>query len=596
MVHSSCQPLNAHRRPSLRAIGDSIADPKSSTRLSTVESDPLKADFRLFLFLLWKHLGLPDPTEVQYDIAAYLQHGPKRCVIEAFRGVGKSWVTSAFVVWLLYCNPQLKILVVSASKERADAFSTFTQRLISEVPILAHLQPGADQRNSKIAFDVGPARADHSPSVKSAGITGQITGSRADVIVADDIEVANNSATQAMRDKLAETVKEFDAILKPLQTARIIYLGTPQTEQSIYNRLPERGYDIRIWPARYPTEAHAARYGARLAPMLARRIAKNAGLQGRPTDPSRFTDTELLERELSYGRSGFALQFQLDTTLSDADRYPLKLSDLVVMDLDPAKAPVDLAYGSSPELSIPDLPNVGFSGDRLYRPFFVAPEWIPYHGTIMAVDPSGRGGDETGYAVVSMLHGRLFLLTAGGLPGGYDMPTLEAIARIAKAYSVNTVLVEPNFGDGMFNQLLLPVLQRIHRCSLEETERSSAQKERRIIDTLEPVMNQHRLVVHKTLFDEDFRSTLGRPAEEQSRFRLFYQMTRITKDRGAILKDDRLDAVALAVHWWTERLARDTDRAAKDHTDMLLQQELDTFLKHVVGRPSGKPSMIARPV
>ena len=177
-------------------------------------------DFRYFLVLVWKHLMLPTPTWVQLDIAAFLQFGPERKVIEAFRGVGKSWVTSAYVCWRLLRNPQVKIMVVSASKERADQFSTFTLRLIAEMPILQHLYPRPDQRQSKIAFDVAPARADHSPSVKSVGIFGQLTGGRADEIVADDVEVPNNSETQGMRDKLAERVKEFDAVLKP--SGRII--------------------------------------------------------------------------------------------------------------------------------------------------------------------------------------------------------------------------------------------------------------------------------------------------------------------------------------------------------------------------------------
>jgi hypothetical protein len=223
---------------------------------SKTDADPLKADFRNFLWMVWKHLGLPEPTPVQYDIALFLQHGPRRSVIEAFRGVGKSWVTSAFVCWLLYCNPQLKIMVVSASKQRADDFSTFTLRLINDIELLHHLRPRDDQRSSKVAFDVGPAKPDHSPSVKSVGITGQLAGSRADYIVADDIEVPNNSDTQTKRDKLAEAIKEFDAVLKP--GGRVVYLGTPQTEHSIYNLLPERGYVIRIWPARYPTKRSAS--------------------------------------------------------------------------------------------------------------------------------------------------------------------------------------------------------------------------------------------------------------------------------------------------------------------------------------------------
>ena len=187
-----------------------------------MKANVLKEDFRAFLYLIWKHLNLPEPTPVQYDIAHFLQHGPKRTIIEAFRGVGKSFVTAALCLWLLYRDPDVKIMVVSASKERADAFSQFVKRLIAEVPFLAHLKATKNQRDTLIAFDVGPAKTDQSPSMKSVGITGQLTGSRADIIVADDIEVMGNSATQAARDKLLELVKEFDAVLKPLDTSRII--------------------------------------------------------------------------------------------------------------------------------------------------------------------------------------------------------------------------------------------------------------------------------------------------------------------------------------------------------------------------------------
>ncbi len=108
---------------------------------SKTNPDPLKADFRNFLWLIRQHPNGPEPTPVQYGIASDLQHGPRRLVIEAFRGVGKSWITSAFVCWLLYCNPQLKIMVVSASKARSDQFSVFTLRLIREVDILRFLEP-----------------------------------------------------------------------------------------------------------------------------------------------------------------------------------------------------------------------------------------------------------------------------------------------------------------------------------------------------------------------------------------------------------------------------------------------------------------------
>lgn len=554
----------------------------SSTHLSG-GNDPLKEDFRQFLFLVWTYLGLPAPTRSQYVMAEWLQNGPEKLVIEAFRGIGKSWVTAAFVCWLLYCNPQLKIMVVSASKSRADDFSTFTLRLIHELPFLQHLKPKDGQRSSKLSFDVGPATADQSPSVKSVGITGQLTGSRADVIVADDIEVANNSATQAMRDKLRELTKEFAAILKPLKTSKIIYLGTPQTEQSIYNSLPERGYEIRVIPAKYPTEAQRARYGYRLASYVVADLEANPRLEGAPVC-SRFTADTLLEKLAEYGRAGFALQFMLDTSLSDADRYPLKLSDLIFLDLDPKLAPVQLAWANDPSLVIQDVPLVGFDGDKAYRPMMVAKDdWLPYTGIVMAVDPSGRGADETTFAVVAILNGRLYLLDAGGFAGGYEDSTLEALANKAKEWSVNEVVVEPNFGDGMFNKLLLPVLSRVHKCSLKETDRSTSQKEKRIVDTLEPVFQQHRLVVNKALLERDYRSVEHYPPEHQNRYRLFYQMTRITRDRGSLIKDDRLDALALAVAHWTDAMARDTEKAAEQAHREALDKELKEFMRLATG-------------
>jgi len=544
----------------------------------TEEYDPIKEDFRNYLFLVWRHLNLPDPTPVQFDIAHYLQHGPRRRVIQAFRGVGKSWVTSAFVTWKLLCNPDRKLLVVSASKQRADDFSTFTLRLINEMPILAHLRPKDDQRFSKVSFDVGPSQASHAPSVKSLGITSQLAGSRAHDVIVDDCEVPTNSDTQAKRDKLKEQIKEFDAILSPGDDTTITYLGTPQTEQSIYNELPNRGYDVRIWPARFPNGKQREKYGSFLSPLIVEMLDKYPDIEGGPTDKQRFTNEDLLEREASYGRSGFNLQFMLDTSLSDEDRYPLKLRDLMVLDTDHKKAPVDMAWGSSQDLAVVDIPNVGMSGDRYHRPFFISQDWAEYQGIIMAVDPSGRGGDETAYAVVAHLHSRLYLLDAGGLPGGYDNATLEGLSKIAQRYAVNKVIVEPNFGDGMFNRLLAPVLQKYHRCAIEDTERSNTQKERRIIDTLEPVMNQHRLIVNKSLIKRDYDSTAERRPEEVNRFRLFYQMTRLTKDKGSLAKDDRIDAVALAVHYWNNVLEQDATQAAKDHRTSLLDDMLEGWM------------------
>ena len=566
--------------PSKAALKGSTSLTPASAVAAAAPDDLLKQDFRNFLYAIWKHLGLPDPTPVQYDIAQFLQHGPRRLVIQAFRGVGKSWITAAFVCWLLYCNPQLKIMVVSANAPKAAEFSTFTLQLLRSVPFLKHLEPGETNRQSTIAFDVAPAKPDPSPSVKSVGITGQLTGSRADVIVPDDIEIPHNSDTQGKRDRILELIKEFDAVLKP--GGRIAYLGTPQTEQTIYNTLPERGYVIRIWPSRYPPK-DSPRYGNRLAPYILKALEAGA-VEGDTTDPKRFSNEDLRERELSYGRSGFALQFMLDTSLSDADKHPLKLSDLIVYPLDTYRAPIDLVWASSPELAANDLPVVGLLGDRYYRAAWVSQDYAPYEGAIMWIDPSGRGKDETSYAVVKLLHGRLFLTACGGFLGGYDDETLEALLRVAKKQDVQKILVEPNFGGGMFSQLLRSKAMNTYSVSIDDGEWSTVQKEQRIVDVLEPVLNQHRLVVCPSVILQDYESAKAIPSTERAPFyRLFYQMSRMVRAKGALAQDDRIDALAGAVSYWVAHLSRDTELAALEHKDSILNQELEKFVQGALG-------------
>lgn len=540
--------------------------------------DPKIADFRNFVWICWKHLNLPPPTPVQYDIANFVDSDIRRLCVQAFRGVGKSWITSAYVCHQLMMDPQKNILVVSASKTRADDFSTFTLRLIHEVPILQHLRPKEGQRQSKISFDVGPAKASHAPSVKSLGITGQLTGSRADLVVADDVESANNSQTQLMRDKLSETIKEFDAIIKP--GGRILFLGTPQTEMSIYSALEDRGYTTRIWPARYPSERLLEAYGDRLAPLVWEGTEEHP--EDAPVDPDRFSADDLLEREASYGRSGFALQFMLDTTLSDADKYPLKLNDLVVMSGPSSweEAPVSVKWASGIDQmeGTRHLPAVGLKGDYWVNPMQTSEEWDEWNGSVMSIDPSGRGKDETAYAVVKMQSGFLYLTAMGGLDNGYSQEALETLANVAAEQDVNEIITESNFGDGMFTQLFRPVLYKIHPCTMEEV-RHSTQKEKRIIDTLEPVMNQHRLIVDESLIHEDFKS----PNLKQQ---LFYQMTRLTKDRGSLAYDDRIDALSIAVNYWVEVMDRDAQSALEDYREEQLDIELEQFME-AVGRLNG---------
>lgn len=538
----------------------------------------LKGDFVAFLFVLWKALNLPAPTKCQIDMAKCLANGDnKKFILQAFRGIGKSFITCAFVVWSLWRDPQLKILIVSASKERADANSIFIKNIIDLLPFLSELKPRPGQRDSVISFDVGPAKPDHSPSVKSVGITGQLTGSRADIIIADDVEIPSNSATQGAREKLWTLVQEFAALLKPLPTSRVIYLGTPQTEMTLYKELEDnRGYTTIIWPALYPrSKEEDMYYGERLAPMLRTEyIEFPEGLMGQPTDPVRFDMDDLRERELEYGKAGFTLQFMLNPNLSDAEKYPLRLRDAIVAALDLEKAPMHYQWLPNRQNLIEELPNVGLKGDDLHSFHSCSQNTGQYQQRILVIDPSGRGKDETGYAVLFTLNGYIYLMEAGGFRDGYSDKTLEALAKKAKQWKVQTVVFESNFGDGMFGKVFSPILLKYHPASMEEI-RARGMKELRICDTLEPVLSTHRLIIRDEVVREDYQTARDSDGKHDVKYSLFYQLTRMTREKGAVAHDDRLDALALGIEWLRSTMELDAVKVEHEQLQAFLEEHME---------------------
>ena len=516
--------------------------------------------FPVFATHLWHFLRLPSPTPVQYQLADYLQNGPNRRIIMAYRGCGKSFLTAGYVLWRLRKDPDTKVLVISAAQDRADAFSVFCHDLLRNWFMVQDLFPSDTQRFSKVAFDVFGSKPDQSPSVRSSGIFGQITGSRADLIVADDVETPQSCETQLIRDKLRESIKEFDSVIKP--GGQIVFLGTPHTQDSIYAKLELAGYRARIWPALYPTAKKLKDYyGDRLAPKIESDLKQDKTLAGHPTDPGRFGWEELEARKESIGRSTFNLQFLLDISLSDSERYPLKLQDLCIFRLNREQGPDKVVWSANGDKAL-DLPSVGLHGDLFYKPAQIGSEFVEYTGVVLAIDPAGKGSDELGYAVVAYLNGNLFLLASGGLRGGYSEVNLKKLTLIAKEYKVKEVLVESNLGLGMFSELLKRYLGTIYPCSIEEV-RHTKQKELRIIETLEPVMNQHRLMVDTDIIAKDIATTEVYPSETRAQYQLFWQMTRISKEKNSIRHDDRLDALAMAVQYFTENMALTEQKAIK---------------------------------
>jgi hypothetical protein len=535
----------------------------------------LKDDFKLFLQALWSELDLPNPTRAQYAIADYLQHGPKRLQIQAFRGVGKSWITGAFVLWTLFNNPEKKIMIISASKERADNMSIFLQKLIIETPWLGHLRPKSDDsRWSRISFDVA-CSPHQAPSVKSVGITGQLTGSRADLMILDDIEVPGNSMTEFMREKLLQLCTEAESILTPKNDSRIMFLGTPQTTFTVYRKLAERAYKPFVWPARYPRKV--SQYEGLLAPQLVEDI--DGGAEPWQVTDDRFDNEDLIEREASMGRSNFMLQFMLDTSLSDAEKFPLKCSDLIVTSVNPSTAPESIVWCSDPQNVIKDLPTVGLPGDYFYSPMQLQGTWDPYQETICSVDPSGRGSDETAAAYISQRNGYLYLHDMRAYRDGYSDNTLLDILKGCKKYGVSKLLIETNFGDGIVSELFRKHLQQTKQGIDIEEVRANVRKEDRIIDSLEPVLNQHRLVIDRAVIEWDFKSNPQAAPEERLLYMLFYQMSRMCREKGAIRHDDRIDALAQGVQYYTDALGISALEAIKnrkrDEWNAMIEEMID---------------------
>ena len=542
--------------------------------------EALQEDFKLFLQALWGQLELPTPTRAQYAIADYLQHGPKRLQIQAFRGIGKSWITGAFVLWTLFKDKEKKIMIISASKERADNMSIFLQKLIIETPWLSHLQPKSDDsRWSRISFDVN-CSPHQAPSVKSVGITGQLTGSRADLMILDDIEVPGNSMTEMMREKLLQLCTEAESILTPKDDSRIMYLGTPQTVFTVYRKLAERNYRPFIWPARFPRSL--SNYEGLIAPQLQEDIDQGAD-KWTVTDPDRFNDDDLIEREAAMGRSNFMLQFMLDTSLSDAEKFPLKMADLIVTSVNPDTAPDSIVWCSDPRNCIKDLPTVGLPGDYFYSPMQLQGEWLPYQETICSVDPSGRGTDETAAAFISQRNGFLYLHEMRAYRDGYSDNTLLDILRGCRKFNVTKLVIETNFGDGIVAELFKKhLLQTKQGIDVEEI-RATVRKEQRIIDTLEPVLNQHRLVVDRSVIDWDYNSNKDAAPESRLLYMLFYQMSRMCREKGAVKHDDRLDCLSQGIQYFTDAMSI----SAQEQVNMRKRDDWNDLLRSSIEDPQG---------
>ena len=544
-------------------------------------------NFPQFCCYLLREQGLArTPTKQQVSVAQWMQNGPDRQLTVAFRGLGKSLLASYYALWRLRMDPEEKILVVSATALKATDFTQFMLRTMAEVDILQCVLPGLENRSSNVAFDVAPCTVEQSPSVRALGVGAQTTGQRCTCAVLDDIETLANTLTILKQERIAHAVTEMESIIKPdegqLLPRQILYLGTPHTETSIYLRLVrERGYSSRYWPALYPEELDT--YEGNLDPRIEAEVTADPGLVGEPTDPERFSHEDILQRQASMTKASFELQFYLNCRLATLDRFPVRLGDICVLDIDGSALPEPVVWSNSPEYRLQELVCVGMGADRFWhRPAFIN-GWVERKDArvVMSIDPAGRGRDELAWCVLAEYGGNFFVLESGGSTLGYDDVVLENCAKIAKKWGVNYVIAEANMGDGMFTALLKPHMLRHHPVTIEEVKHSIS-KETRLCDTLGPIIKQHRLCILAKVIKADYRLLDEDPEHGYSRS-IAHQMSRLTDEKGCLSHDDRADALAIALAYFVEAAAQDQMRTQLERTAQMQREDMETWMSEQVG-------------
>lgn len=541
----------------------------------------LQGHYREFVPFLEDGMNLLgfEATDIQKDIGSFMAYGPQYLMVQAQRDQAKTTIVALFAVWCLLHNPKLRVLVVSGGESLANQISKLIIQIIMQWEILACLRPdpSAGDRISVEAFDVHHSLKgiDKSPSIACVGVTGSFTGYRSDLLLADDVETPKNSFSAAMREQILERTREF--INLSSATGRILYLGTPQVGESIYNTLPARGFTVRVWPGRYPTPEQIKHYGEHLAPIIVNRIAMDPSIQmgggvlgdqGKPIDP-RLNEEVQQAKELDNGTARYQMQYMLNTSLSDKSRYPIKTGNLILL-----ASNLDNKTGSAYPMAVTRNPmdsatitkmSAGYTF-KVSPPASLADEYRPFQKKIMYIDPAAGGTtsrDETAFAILGYLNGNVFLTCAGGIPGGYELSKMEELAEIASDHNVDTVIIEKNMGWGGFKEVFSPVLYAKHRCGLEDHV-VSGQKEKRIIEILGPVIGRGSLIVLPSAIEADDTYCQAYEASEKKIYSLFFQMAHITESKKALVHDDRLDALAGAVHHFVQMLTLDQKKKLEE--------------------------------
>ena len=539
--------------------GDVIEDDKY------YDDAELEDNFLCFYVYAFSWLNLPAPTRAQLELAQFMSDrtNPHRMVM-AMRGLSKSLTSQIYVTWRLLNDPNEKILVMSAGSDRAKSYTQFVKKLVGLLPTTKSMMPRHNiERTSTQMFDVAGASPSDSASVYAVGAGNQLAGFRASLVVYDDVETAQSVESTVLMEKNNTYCMEAQNLLMSGKDESIT-LCTPHSMSSMYVDWIDRGVKPFILPAEVPEDDSS--YFGGLAPYIKDMMTE--GLIGLAVD-ERLDKEFLMSKKMRIGKSKYKLQYMLDVSDADDMRFPLKLSDFIVMDVDNDIAPLKVTHSTMPDKNL-YMKHNGFKADKLYAPSFTSDEVAPYEYKILSVDPAGKGGDEIGISMIFSLNTRLFIKKITGLKGGYEDENMVEIANLCNDYNINTLVIEENWGGGMFTVMLEPHLATISPNTGIAEVNVKGQKEIRICETLEPIMNQHRIIVDKDTLDKDKDVSII--------YSFTHQLSKMTKERGCIRKDDRIDSLANGVIYILEYMSTNEEFGF----EQLKEQEGKNNLAHTL--------------
>ena len=195
----------------------------------------------------------------------------RRALVELPRDHGKTFQVCARVVWELGNNPGLRVKVVCATEAVAAERSRFLRDAIAGNPwvqkVFPHLKPGEPWAAD--AFTIRRPADVIGPSVAAFGVGAGSTGTRADLLVCDDVVDVKALTSRAERDRAAAFF--HDNLLNLLEPdGRFWGLCTPWHPDDLNARLKRNpafavfrravGENLEpVWPAKWPREKLAER-------------------------------------------------------------------------------------------------------------------------------------------------------------------------------------------------------------------------------------------------------------------------------------------------------------------------------------------------